>query len=377
MSKLTKRVLIISNGNGEDSMAAAIVKKLPDENLVDAYPMIGFGNAYKNICPIIGPRLHIPSQGHRKAGSIAKDVKGGMISGAWRTIKFLRSMKNRYDKIIVVGDSVVPILSVFAGLKIDIYLDVYKNGYAHKYMSLEHWAIKKSCKKTYCRDDILASSLRQSGVDAISKGNIMLDLVPFGDYDVKSFRDKKFALTLLPGSRKTTAKNLKFQIDALRRLPKELVPDIFVAVAHDISVEELAEVTQMKYHKADSDYSADLGFLSDGELRLNLSNGVAGNIIMASDLLLSQAATLTLQALGLGKPVISFIEEHDRPKRTEDRKKLAGESRVFVTHNIDELSAEIKKLLLDENERDRMGEIGQARIGTRGTLEAVLAGIIS
>ncbi len=370
-----KKILFISNGNGEDSMAAAIAKQLPKDILVDAYPIIGFGNSYKDICPIIGPRVHIPSQGHRKAGSIAKDVKGGMVSGTWKTIKFLRSIKAKYDKIIVVGDSVVPILSVLAGLKIDIYLDVYKNGYAHKYLKIEKWAIKKSSKKVYCRDDILADSLRKSGVDAISKGNIMLDLVPFGIYDVEQYCDKKFTLSLFPGSRKTTAINLKFQTEALKRLPKELVPDIFVAVARDISVDELTKVTGMKYFKATTKNLSDLGYLSDGEIKLHLTSDVAGNIIKASDLLLSQAATLTLQALGMGKPVISFLEENDRPKRTEDRKKLAGESRIFVAQNIEEMAKAIEGLLLDKKERDRMGLIGRTRIGTTGTLEAVLMDI--
>lgn len=370
-----KKILFISNGNGEDSMAAAIVKQLPKDILVDAYPIIGFGNAYNNICSIVGPRLHIPSQGHRKAGSIAKDVKGGMISGTWKTIKFLRSIKNQYHKIVVVGDSVVPFLSVLAGLKIDIYLDVYKNGYAHKYLKIEKWAIKKSSNKVYCRDDILASSLRKIGVDAISKGNIMLDLVPFGEYNVEQYQDREFTLSLFPGSRKTTAINLRFQIDALKRLPNELIPDIFVAVARDISVDELTNVTQMKYFEATTNNPSDLGFLSDGKLKLHLTSEVAGNIIEGSHLLLSQAATLTLQALGMGKPVISFIEENDRQKRTDDRKKLAGESRIFVSQNIEEMAKAIERLLLDKTERDRMGMIGQTRIGTTGTLEAVLMDI--
>jgi len=375
--KYLKRVLFISNGNGEDSITASIIKNLPKNILVEAYPIIGFGNAYENICPIIGPRLHIPSQGHRQAGSIAKDVKGGMISGTWRTIKFLRSIKGKYDKVIVVGDATIPILSALAGLKIDIYLDVYKNGYAHKYIWLERWAIKKTSLKVYCRDDILAASLRDFGIDAISKGNIMIDIIPFGDYDVKQHRSKKSAIVVLPGSRKTTAENLKFQVDALRKLPKELTPDIFVAVAKDISIDELSQATLMQYYEPISKQAADLGYLSDGNLRLNLSHDVAGNIIEIADLLLSQAGTLALQALGLGKPVISFISDEDRPKRIADRKLLASESHIFTSKDKNELAQIIKKLLLDKKERNRMGKIGVSRIGSTGTLRVVIADIIS
>ena len=375
--KNPKKILFLSNGNGEDSLAAAVVAKLPNDIFVEAYPLIGFGNAYKNICPIVGPRLHIPSEGHRQAGSIAKDVKGGMLTGTYKTIRFLRSIKGEYDKIVAVGDSVSPILSVLAGQKIDIYLDVYKNGYAHKYMKLERWAIKKACNKVYCRDDILAASLRQFGVDAVSKGNIMLDLVPFGQYKIEPRRKNKLLLALLPGSRKTTAKNLKFQIEAIKKLPKKLYPDIFVAVAGGISLEELAKETSMTYHQAKTDNKSDLGSLSDGELSLNLTSNVAGDIILAADLVLSQAATLTLQALGMGKPVISFIETHDRPKRINDRKALAGESRIFTSQDVNELGEAISALMQNKEERNRMGQIGISRIGSTGTLSYVIADIVS
>lgn len=377
MDKENKRILFISNGNGEDSISAAIIKEIPKGFLLDAFPVIGFGSAYEEVCNIVGPRMHIPSEGHRKAGSIAKDIKGGMISGTWRTIKFLRSIKGKYDKIVAIGDSVVPILCALAGIKIDIYLDVYKNGYAHKYLKIERWAIKKSCKKTYCRDDILAASLRKSGIKAISKGNIMIDIIPFGDYDIKRHRSKKTAITLLPGSRKTTAKNLKLQIEAIKKLPKKLSSDIFVAVARDVSVEELAKVTLMKYHKALSKQASDLGYLSDGELKLNLTSGVARNIINGSDMVLSQAGTLTQQALGLGKPVISFIEAQDRKKRIRDEKTLAGEARIFVSQDASELVQVINNLLENKKQRNRMGEIGKYRIGSTGTLATIIAYIVS
>ncbi|MCF6327785.1 MAG: hypothetical protein L3J21_10910 [Devosiaceae bacterium] len=300
-----------------------------------------------------------------------------MLAGTFKTIRFLRSIKGKYDKIVAVGDSVTPILSVLAGIKIDIYLDVYKNSYAHRYPGIERWAIKKTCNKVYCRDENLATSLRQAGVNAISKGNIMLDLVPFGQYDIACRRKNKFALTLLPGSRKATAKNLKFQIDAIKKIPKKLYPDIFVAVASGISLEELAKETSMEYHPAKTDNKSDLGTLSDNDLALNLTSNVAGNIIEAADLVLGQAGTLTFQALGLGRPVISFIVTSDRAKRIADEKLLAGESRIFVPQNSNVLSEEISSLLQNKKERDRMGEIGKSRIGSTGTLKAVVADIIN
>ena len=41
-----KRLLFISNGHGEDSIAAEIVRRLPAAIEINAYPTLGDGRAY-------------------------------------------------------------------------------------------------------------------------------------------------------------------------------------------------------------------------------------------------------------------------------------------------------------------------------------------
>ena len=55
-----RRLLVISNGIGEDSVGAEIVKRLPKGTAVDAYPMIGDGAFYTSVCPVVGPRARVP-----------------------------------------------------------------------------------------------------------------------------------------------------------------------------------------------------------------------------------------------------------------------------------------------------------------------------
>ena len=71
------KLLIISNGHGEDSIAAEIVRRLPKTIEVNAYPTLGDGRAYKDVCPIVGPRRHLPSEGHRLRGSLIRDALAG------------------------------------------------------------------------------------------------------------------------------------------------------------------------------------------------------------------------------------------------------------------------------------------------------------
>lgn len=369
-----KRLLFIANGNGEDSMAAEIIRQLPEGFLVDAYPVIGTGKPYQGICDIVGPRAHVPSEGWRhEKGSVARDIKGGMFATVPPAVRFLKAQRGTYDRVIVVGDMVGPFLCLFAGLKIDIYLDVFKSGYSHRYLGLEKWVLKRVATKVFNRDDMLAASLRAAGIDAVSAGNVMLDTVPRGTYDMAARRKNALAVTLMPGSREWTGESLMLQVAALRRLPADLTPDIFLALAGGIDPKALAGETGLTYAAPDSGEKSDAGTLADEGLTIHLARGVAGNLIEGCDLVLSQAGTGTQQALGLGKPAITFNRASNRKKRMRDEQALMGEARRLMPEDADAVAGEMARLLRDPDERARLGTIGKERLGGPGTIPAVIA----
>lgn len=373
-----RRVLFIANGLGEDSIAAAIIAKLPSDIEPAAYPVVGSGKAYDGLCPIVGPRAHIPSEGWRHtSGSVARDIKGGMLSSVRPAINFLKEQRGTYDRVVTVGDAVTPLLCRLAGLKIDIYLDVFKSGYAHRYSFLERWLIKSVARRVYCRDDMLAAALRDAGVDAKCAGNIMLDTVPYGRYGIGKRRTHAHMITLMPGSREWTGESLALQLAALKKLPEALMPDIFVAVAGGVDIADLTEATGLQHKKPKTKTGADLGRLEGDGLVVHLARGVAGNLIEESDVVLSQAGTGTQQALGLGKPVITINRADNRPKRMRDEQALMGEGRILVPEDPDALASALTGLLENEDERARRGTIGRERLGGPGTLDAVIADLTS
>ena len=374
MSTKPRRLLFVANGNGEDSIAAEIIKALPDGFAVNAYPVIGPGKPYSGVCDIVGPRAAVPSEGWRhEKGSVARDVKGGMFAMVPTAIRFLRSQRGRYDRIIAVGDMVVPLFALLAGLRIDIYLDVFKSGYCHHYSALDKWVLKKVAAKTFCRDDMLAASLRAAGLDASSAGNVMLDTVPRGAYDIASRRHHAHAVTLMPGSREWTGESLALQIAALTRLPEDVRPDCFVALAGGIDPQRLAAETGFAYQLPTSGEKSDAGTLEGEGLVLHLARGVVGNLVEGTDLVLSQAGTGTQQALGLGKPAITVNRASNRQKRMRDEQALMGEARSLMPEDPDAVAAEIARLLADPDLRERLGAIGRKRLGGPGTIPAVIA----
>lgn len=372
-----QRYLVISNGHGEDAIAAALVKRLQPLAHVEAYPMIGSGKAYDGICPVVGPRATLASEGWRNVkGSLRRDIINGGLMTVPPALKFLRSARGRHDRIIVVGDMVGVLACLVTGNRDLFYIDVYKTGAARLYSTAEAWAIAKTCSTVFCRAEPLAQLLAKRGVDARYAGNLMMDAVPRGDYDAKARRKSGLAVTLLPGSRALTAESFAIQVGALRMIALDKRPDAFLAVAGSVNVDELARIAGLRRTAMLSGESADLGELSDGELTVHMARGEAmGNLIEASDLVMSQAGTATVQALGLGRPALTFINPRDRRSRFNDEQNLFGAARTVVTADVAEVGAALSRLLDDEAERSRLSAHGQERIGGPGAMEAIVTAL--
>ena len=168
MGARPKPFLFIANGNGGDSIAAEIIRRLPRGARAEAFPMVGNGKPYAGLCKVVGPRALVPSEGWRHtSGSLARDVKGGLLGAILPARNFLKSAVGQYAKVIAVGDGVGPLLCWTAGLPIDIYLDVFKSGYAHRYNFIERELLRRTTKTVFCRDKMLAATLREVGVDGV------------------------------------------------------------------------------------------------------------------------------------------------------------------------------------------------------------------
>lgn len=368
-----KRLLVISNGIGEDSVGAELVRRLPPDIAAEAYPTVGDGRHYEGVCAIVGPRASLPSQGSRvNEGSILRDVAGGLLGTIGPGLKFLRTAKGKYDEVLVIGDFVGVGACWLAGLRNIVWVDVYHSGYGRAY----HWAEKaiarRTCRAVFCRHSNLAESLKRPGLDARAAGNVMMDTIPSDVYPADQRRLRLQAVTLLPGSREQTAANFALQVDAITQLPTDLRPDVFVAVAEGITPEQLGEAAGMFVHPPTRSGGADLGRLSGRGLHINLARGALGDLVEASDVVLSQAGTATIQAIGLGKPVLTFVRDTERRKRLEEENRLFGEARETVPAEAPAMAAALQRLLLAKDERERRSEIGKARIGGAGVIEEII-----
>ncbi len=363
------RLLIISNGHGEDSIAAEIVRRLPRTIEVNAYPTLGAGRAYEGVCPIVGPRRDLPSEGHRLRGSLLRDALAGF--GIGPALQFMRTEAAKYDTILVVGDLLGIVMCWWTKQRVRIYLDVYKSGYDNRYSAAERYVIKRTADLVLTRDPILAGQLTAARINARFAGNAIMDTVVRGPYDAAWRRRSARAIAVLPGSRGSLVDNFKLQLAALRQLPGIEGIDVFAVLARADAATELAAATGLTATPPNG-REGDLGTLGDGRVTINLTTGSLGAVIEECEIVLGQGGTANLQAIGLGKPVVSFHAEGSTARRMRRNEALAGDSRIFVPRDPAAISAALARLLADDADRLRRGAIGRERMGPPGAIAAII-----
>ncbi len=361
-----RKLLFVTNGYGEDSVGAEIIRRLPPQLSAEAWPTLGPGAAYAGVCPIVGPRAALPSEGSRIArGTLARDVLGGGLTTLLPGLNFLRSARASYDHVVVIGDFTMVAACWLAGVSGITYLDVYKTGYGRLYAAPERWVVARVCRRVFVRSAPLAESLRQSGVLAEAAGNVMMDTITGSGYDARARRGQPLAVTLLPGSRDQTVENFALQVETLRRLPQSDRPDIFLALAGAATPDDLAAAARLTVD----------GDRMTGDVTIHFARRAMRDMVEASDLVLSQAGTATIQALGLGVPAITFTRRGDRMKRYIEENRLFGGARLLARDEPDELAAVMARLLRDPAERARLAAIGRDRIGGPGAIARIIAAL--
>jgi uncharacterized protein (TIGR03492 family) len=293
-------------------------------------------------------------------------VQGGLLATVPPGLAFMHRARQAYDRVLVIGDFIGVGGCFLAGIRGITYVDVYKTGYGRPYLGIERWVIGRTCRTVFNRHQTLADSLRANGIDARAVGNVMMDTIPRSGFDAKALRTRPLAVTLLPGSREQTPSNFALQVAAIRRLPEALQSDVFLALAGGVDPMELATAAGLTW----------TGLDFTGDVTIHAARGALGDLVDASDVVLSQAGTATIQSLGLGRPVITFVRDTDRMARFTDENRLFGDSRPLVAADVMELSQMLARLLGDDTDRARRTAIGRERIGGPGAIDQIIASLM-
>ena len=301
------RLLLLSNGHGEDLSGALLGRALSQQGHdVQALPLVGQGNPYRTAgIPLLGRTREYSTGGMGYTslrGRLTELMQGQLLHLLEQLLRLLRQA-HRFDLIVVVGDVIPVIASWLSRRPAATYLVAYSSHYEG------HLRLPWPCGEllatrrflaVFSRDQLTADDLSQQLRRPVRfLGNPFMDpvLTPAPPLPEATQR-----IGLLPGSRRPELEdNLRLLLAVAEQLPVSRKLSLDLALVPSLRDDALGQL-------ADS-----AGWQQNGDRLLHRNGSTIyvrrdafPALLQSSDLLICMAGTAAEQAVGLGRPVLQL-----------------------------------------------------------------------
>jgi uncharacterized protein (TIGR03492 family) len=410
---MASRLLVLSNGHGEDQIALRLIEALRRQRpaaAIAVLPLVGEGDAFVAAAAAgqlqrLGPSARLPSGGfsNQSLRGLMADLAAGLAGLSLRQWRLVRDWGGRGDPVLAVGD-LLPLLLAWAAGGAYGFVGTPKSDHTwasppppgwpgtpladayHRCKGSEwdpwEWALMghRRCRLVAVRDRLTARGLRRRGVAATAPGNPMMD--GFAPVRPPAWMVHRRRLLLLPGSRMPEALgNLARLLDGLPEADSEAPwtldapgegPLVLAATGRRPAGDELEPLLRARGFQPlepPTGCGATAAWRRRG-LTLLHGPGRFAEWAPLAEVGLATAGTATEQLVGLGVPALSLPGRGPqfRPGFARRQSRLLGGA-VRPCHDPGELRRELERLLRDPALRQRLGRIGRRRMGPAGGSE--------
>lgn len=364
---------MISNGHGEDAIAAAIGRELLNLGYQPAaVPLVGEGRAYREAAiPVFGPLRSMPSGGfvHLNPLVFARDLSGGWLAMSLGHYRAVRELAQASAATLVVGDiyglavgtifgkqplfHMQPLVSAYYREGLAWYQEPWRatvNGYV-----APERALMRLARRVYPRDARSLALLQKAGLtQAVYLGNPMMDAIA-GETSIPL---EPPWLLLLPGSR----------ADAYFALPIMVAAADLLEYPALISWPPGLDRGPLKLPGWRQEGQDPVWLESTSGKRIAMVEGGFKSALLGAKLALATAGTATEQAAGLGIPAVAFPTHGPQytPEFARAQARLLGPALTLLKPDPNQIAAAIRKLWQDQELYARAQAAGRERIGPRG-----------
>ena len=409
------RLLVISNGHGEDIIAVKILQELckafdsqASSQKIDitALPMVGEGFAYqKTNIPLLGRVQKMPSGGfvYMDSRQLWGDIKSGLLSLTINQYQQVKQWCKPGDGLILAVGDILPLLWAwlsgvdyfFVGTAKSEYYLRDDEGFLKDISAIDRFSgsiyypwerrlmANKKCLGVFPRDTITADSLQSYGIQAYDFGNPMMDDIDIpSPFPQNNDPDYTLKVLLLPGSRFPEAlDNWRLILTAVDTLLTIHDLDLIFlgAIAPSLDISKFTDILQKFQWFTDSEKSVkipiedpDKIILTKQKAQLILSQNNYAQCLQYCDISIAMAGTATEQFVGLGKPVIAFAGNGAQynAKFAQNQSRLLGISLQLVD-NPQQVKAKLQQLLSNPDLWQSISINGKKRLGSAGSAKKI------
>jgi len=367
---LRPRIVVASNGYGEDSMGALLARKLRERfpaAAVSSFPIVGKGEHYlKEGIPVDSVPEDSPSGGVIKyrLSDLWRDLRSGLLRSIARQMRAWKRLRGAIRTPVCVGDVYLLLHALWGQGQLPVLVATAKTVYLSGHWRLERFIIKYRSRIAWTRDRDTAEELLRSGAAARFDGNPIMDLTCDNTIEKVSWGYKDgFRILLLPGSRRRAYEDVRLLLDAVELLSGRMVCSYLMVIAPTLDMEELLASCRGWTSFEDEGRKG----IRKEKASISFFFGPLPAVAEGAHLLIGLGGTANQVCAGMGVPVVS-IEE----KGKFVQKKLLGESELLVPATARDLACGAEKILSDNELRLRMAREGRERLGGPGALDMVV-----
>jgi uncharacterized protein (TIGR03492 family) len=404
---MPSRLLVLSNGHGEDLIALRVIEALRHRRpgiALATLALVGEGSAFTAArdrldLDCLGPCRPLPSGGfsNQSLRGLLQDLAAGLPRTTWHQFQVVRQWSATRQPILAVGD-LLPLAMAWLGggpygfigtPKSDFtwrtpsppgwgsttLADRYHRWKGSEWDPWEWWLMAHPrCRLVAVRDRLTAKGLRAHGVPALAPGNPMMD--GFQSQPLPSPLLQGRRLLVLPGSRLPEALgNLKRLLASLPGpAPCKHLGGVHVLlpVARGLALSpDLEALCRSAGFSAQPSRSEDPDALTSRWTQEGLDLWVGTECFATwapwAEVGLATAGTATEQLVGLGVPALSLPGPGPQftPGFSRRQSRLLGGA-VRPCRSPEEAQARLLALLNDRMARERLGRRGRWRMGAAG-----------
>lgn len=388
-----KTILFLSNGHGEDDIAGKIIDRLRRLALsglaIHAWPMVGHGAAYRDRrIPLVGTPKLLPSDGF---GTLSltlfwRDLRAGWLSALFGQMRAARQLREQYRLTVAVGDIEVIVAAVLVRAPF-LFVGAAKSAYysgTTRHNRLEKALLRRRCLLAFPRDRPTALEFERAGIRSRYVGNPMMDDLE-GSGETFSVPPGVTVIALLPGSRTDVHENvftLLAVAAATADYPGPAAPLHFLFAAPG-GLDPAEVLARVRAGRAPGWRSESLAPDDPGRgivVKLSHARGPAAwivkgrfaDVLHRSAAVIGVAGTANEQAVGLGRPLLTFPTRVQGRRFVRMKMRFFGDGAIEVPARPDTVARALIDLLRDPARMVRMSLVGPQRMGSPGA-SAVIA----
>ena len=383
--KEKSNLMILSNGHGEDLISSYLIKSLINKNEdinISVLPIVGKGNRFKNLpVEILGPRKVFPSGGVIRGNvkNLFNDIKSGLLNSTYKQIKAIRNKRDSVNLSIVIGDIYALLLTGLFSNSDIIFIPTAKSEYIDGHYKVEKYLMKRYAMLVLPRDLKTTNDLINYGINAKFHGNLMMDCFEINNIDF-NLNSESNKIGLLPGSREESYDNMLDFIKVIKELEKlkKEKNEFLTPVVSDFSIKKFKDkLINHNWDIIEENIDNDnimMKIISPSRLNtIYIINNGFGDVLDQAKLFIGMAGTANEQAVGMGKPVITFPSSGVQFsfEFASNQKRLLGEGIKLMERDFKKVAYALIELLEDEKEYIKRSTSGRKRMGEKGAIDDI------